>query len=53
LAKKLAGCGIAKSPTEVWNFCRAFTLNQPLFDIVDVGMGKERADHKIRGMAPD
>ena len=28
---------------------RAFSLNQPLFSFVDVGSGKERADHKIKG----
>ena len=27
-----------------------FTSRYPLFDFVDVGLGKERADHKIRGI---
>ena len=31
-------------------FASGFTQNQPLFDFVDAGQGKERADHKIKGM---
>ena len=30
-------------------FANGFTGRHPLFDFVDVGVGKERADHKIRG----
>ncbi|SMR44410.1 unnamed protein product [Zymoseptoria tritici ST99CH_1A5] len=48
LAMKLASCGIISSPTELVSFGRAFGLAQPLFSFVDVGVGKERADHKIR-----
>ncbi|KAF2101400.1 hypothetical protein NA57DRAFT_72843 [Rhizodiscina lignyota] len=50
LAKKLYSCGIVKSVTDMYAFARAFSLNQPLFNIVDVGSGKERADHKIKEM---
>lgn len=31
-------------------FASGFTQNQPLFDFVDAGRGKERADHKIKGV---
>ena len=31
-------------------FAVGFTKRQALFDIVDVGAGKERADNKIRGI---
>lgn len=34
--------------TELQAFARSFSLAQPLFSFVDVGSGKERADHKIR-----
>lgn len=30
-------------------FANGFTQRQAFFDFVDVGAGKERADHKIRG----
>ena len=30
-------------------FANGFTQRRALFDFVDVGSGKERADHKIRG----
>ena len=30
-------------------FARAFSLNKSLFSFIDVGSGKERADHKVRG----
>ncbi|KAI9689708.1 MAG: hypothetical protein M1820_010078 [Bogoriella megaspora] len=47
LGRKLAAIGIT-SPMDLHAFTRAFSLNQPLFSIVDVGSGKERADHKLR-----
>lgn len=34
----------------VRQFASGFTQNQPLFDFVDAGRGKERADHKIKGV---
>lgn len=49
LSRKLASVGILKSPQELHIFARAFTLHQPLFNFIDVGSGKERADHKIKG----
>ncbi|KAM0273958.1 hypothetical protein ACHAQH_008101 [Verticillium albo-atrum] len=51
LAKKLHAAGIvpntAEQPT-LAAFGRAFGRTQPLFSFVDVGSGKESADHKIR-----
>lgn len=49
LSRKLASVGIIKSPQELHVFARAFSLHQPLFNFIDVGSGKERADHKIKG----
>ena len=48
LAVKLQACGIVMNPNEVLAFGRAFGLAQPLFNFIDAGAGKERADHKIR-----
>lgn len=48
LANKLQACGIISSPNQITAFGRAFGLAQPLFSFIDVGEGKERADHKIR-----
>ncbi|EKG09369.1 Zinc finger CCCH-type protein [Macrophomina phaseolina MS6] len=50
LSRKLASVGIIKSPVELYTFTRAFNLHQPLFNFIDVGSGKERADHKIKEM---
>lgn len=48
LASKLQSCGFISSPSDLLAFGRAFGLAQPLFSFVDVGVGKERADHKLR-----
>ncbi|KAF2212345.1 hypothetical protein CERZMDRAFT_22211, partial [Cercospora zeae-maydis SCOH1-5] len=48
LAAKLQSCGIIMSSNELLAFGRSFGLAQPLFSFVDVGGGKERADHKLR-----
>lgn len=48
LATKLQSCGLVMNPNEVFAFGRAFGSAQPLFSFIDVGQGKERADHKIR-----
>lgn len=48
LASKLRAVGVLRHPTELANFARAFGLNQPLFTLIDVGVGKERADAKLR-----
>lgn len=42
LGRKLAAIGTISNPAEIHAFCRAFSLNQPLFNIIDVGSGKER-----------
>lgn len=49
LAMKLAQVGLLRSPTELRAFAQRFSVNQPLFSVIDVGQGKERADHKIKG----
>ncbi|RMZ67131.1 c-x8-c-x5-c-x3-h type zinc finger [Pyrenophora seminiperda CCB06] len=50
LAMKLASIGLLRSPQEFRAFAQSFNVNQPLFSIIDVGQGKERADHKIKEM---
>ncbi|KAF1828438.1 hypothetical protein BDW02DRAFT_512283 [Decorospora gaudefroyi] len=50
LAVKLATVGLLRSPQELRAFAQRFSVNQPLFSIIDVGQGKERADHKIKEM---
>ncbi|EON95627.1 putative c-x8-c-x5-c-x3-h type zinc finger protein [Phaeoacremonium minimum UCRPA7] len=51
LNKKLRNCGIIRDPqNSVTSFGIGFGLSQPLFSFVDVGYGKERADHKITEM---
>jgi hypothetical protein len=49
LAMKLAQVGLVRTPSELRIFAQRFSVNQPLFSIIDVGQGKERADHKIKG----
>lgn len=49
LATKLGYIGLLRSPTELRVFAQRFSVNQPLFSVIDVGQGKERADHKIKG----
>ncbi|KAL8672329.1 MAG: hypothetical protein Q9168_003213 [Polycauliona sp. 1 TL-2023] len=41
---------LMKPTADLGLFANGFTGRHPLFDFVDVGLGKERADHKIRGM---
>ncbi|TID02396.1 hypothetical protein CH35J_003662 [Colletotrichum higginsianum] len=53
LAKKLHASGIAPNTAAdrtLLEFARGFGRAQPLFSFVDVGAGKESADHKIREM---
>ncbi|KAJ4316835.1 hypothetical protein N0V94_005248 [Neodidymelliopsis sp. IMI 364377] len=50
LAFKLQQVGLLRHPQELRTFAQRFSVNQPLFSIVDVGQGKERADHKIKEM---
>ena len=49
LSRKLASVGILNTAGDMTTFAHAFNLAQPLFSIIDVGRGKERADHKIKG----
>ncbi|KAL8869529.1 MAG: hypothetical protein Q9174_004206 [Haloplaca sp. 1 TL-2023] len=48
LLKKYAYIGFVEEERSLRQFVSGFTQSQPLFDFVDVGQGKERADHKIR-----
>lgn len=50
IAGKLTQLGVLRSPAAINDFVRGFNTSQDLFHIVDVGSGKERADHKIRGL---
>lgn len=50
LAQKMAQVGLLKHPQEFRAFAQSFSVNQPLFSIIDVGQGKERADHRIKEM---
>ncbi|KAH4895970.1 hypothetical protein HBH74_194040 [Parastagonospora nodorum] len=50
LAMKLAQVGFLRAPSDLRAFAQRFSVNQPLFSIIDVGQGKERADHKIKEM---
>jgi hypothetical protein len=49
LAAKLSQVGLLRSAHELRAFSQNFGVNQPLFSIIDVGQGKERADYKIKG----
>lgn len=49
LAWKLRKVGVLNAQEHLKEFAQAFGIAQSLFTIVDVGRGKERADHKIRG----
>ncbi|KAI9774907.1 MAG: hypothetical protein M1840_000123 [Geoglossum simile] len=48
LARACALARIVESPSYVEQFAKGFTQSQPLFDFVDTGEGKERADYKIK-----
>ncbi|KAJ4340864.1 hypothetical protein N0V87_002218 [Didymella glomerata] len=50
LAFKLQQVGLLRHPGEMRTFAQRFSTNQSLFSIIDVGHGKERADHKIKEM---
>lgn len=41
--------GILERPSLMEDFARGFTGSKQLFDFVDVGAGKDRADEKISG----
>lgn len=42
--------GMVDRPTLIEDFARGFTGTKQLFDFIDVGMGKDRADDKISGI---
>ncbi|KAL1607254.1 hypothetical protein SLS59_002217 [Nothophoma quercina] len=50
LAFKLQQVGLLRAPQDLRAFAQRFSVNQSLFSIIDVGQGKERADHKIKEM---
>ena len=49
LSQKLAQVHLLQNQYDFRLFAQAFGVNQPLFSIIDVGQGKERADHRIKG----
>lgn len=49
LSGKLTHIGLIGNPGDMYTFVRSFNTSQPLFNFVDVGSGKEKADHKLRG----
>lgn len=49
LGKACVKHGTMKATADICLFANGFTRRQPLFDFVDVGLGRERADHKVRG----
>jgi hypothetical protein len=51
LADVLARKGLIEDVAEFENFIRGFTRGKDLFDFVDVGTGKDRADKKIIGQS--
>lgn len=44
--------GLVETPAVINDFARGFTGSKQLFDFVDVGVGKDRADDKISGNIP-
>ena len=42
--------GILDSPCIIEDFARGFTGSKQLFDFIDVGSGKDRADDKVSGL---
>jgi hypothetical protein len=50
LSLKLVRDGVIKDRMVLRAFFAGFSNRLALFDFVDVGSGKERADNKIRGM---
>ncbi|KAI9828803.1 MAG: hypothetical protein M1832_001908 [Thelocarpon impressellum] len=47
LADTCFRAGIVDKPSKVEEFARGFTQSKHLFDFIDVGSGKERADSKV------
>lgn len=49
LARTLVRNGVIGSPADLYGFISGFNFSQTFFNFIDVGYGKERADHKIKG----
>lgn len=49
LAETCCKAGIISKASTVEDFTRGFTRSKHLFDFVDVGHGKDRADDKLSG----
>lgn len=49
LADVCCRAGLVDDPLKVEEFARGFTRGRMLFDFVDVGYGKDRADDKLTG----
>ena len=49
LADTCRKAGIVSSPEVVEDFFRGFTQGDDLFNFIDVGSGKDRADNKMKG----
>ena len=49
LGSMLVRRGVIRDINQLREFVVGFNNRQATFDFVDVGSGKERADHKIRG----
>jgi hypothetical protein len=50
LGEVCSRANIISNPTLFEDFVRGFTKALPLYDFVDVGPGKDRADDKVSGM---
>ncbi|KAL8669815.1 MAG: hypothetical protein Q9224_007714 [Gallowayella concinna] len=50
LLKKYTYIDFVDEKKALRQFVAGFTQSQPLFDFIDAGQGKERADHKIKGL---
>lgn len=50
LAETCTRAGIVSSPTIIEDFVRGFTRSNDLFDFIDVGYGKDRADVKVNAL---
>ncbi|KAL8801664.1 MAG: hypothetical protein Q9182_004301 [Xanthomendoza sp. 2 TL-2023] len=48
LLRKYTYIDFVEEKTALRQFVAGFTQSQPLFDFIDAGQGKERADHKIK-----
>lgn len=49
LADTCVKAGIVEKQSTIEDFARGFTRSKHLFDFIDVGSGKDRADDKVSG----